>query len=181
MESQQKWYPESLEPWYRGIRNIQICMKFGEAIAALTCQAIRSSWQLFEGACCRILFLEKLTLNCIITYLGTNLNKAQPMFCSLVNLMHDQHSSGHNLRKWWRWSPEFWLFLFSPVSMVIHRFIPSTFRGTSMTFLSLFQGFACFLGALLVELVYLISKGKISFTIWLYTLNWWLGSWETKP
>ncbi|XP_003500957.1 solute carrier family 15 member 5 [Cricetulus griseus] len=46
------------------------------------------------------------------------------------------------------------------VSMVIHRFIPSTFRGTSMTFLSLFQGFACFLGALLVELVYLISKGN---------------------
>ncbi|XP_028728087.1 solute carrier family 15 member 5 [Peromyscus leucopus] len=46
------------------------------------------------------------------------------------------------------------------VSMVIHRFIPSTFRGTSMNFLTLFHGFACFSGALLVELVYLISEGN---------------------
>ncbi|XP_075838039.1 solute carrier family 15 member 5 [Microtus pennsylvanicus] len=46
------------------------------------------------------------------------------------------------------------------VSMAIHRFIPSTFRGTSMNFLTLSHGFACFTGALLVELVYLISKGN---------------------
>ncbi|XP_040599389.1 solute carrier family 15 member 5 [Mesocricetus auratus] len=46
------------------------------------------------------------------------------------------------------------------VSAVIHRFIPSTFRGPSMNFLSLSHGFACFSGALLVELVYLVSKGN---------------------
>ncbi|XP_076796822.1 solute carrier family 15 member 5 isoform X2 [Arvicanthis niloticus] len=45
------------------------------------------------------------------------------------------------------------------VSMVTHRVIPSTFRGTSMTFLTLFHGSACFTGALLIELVYLISEG----------------------
>ncbi|XP_051010584.1 solute carrier family 15 member 5 [Acomys russatus] len=51
--------------------------------------------------------------------------------------------------------------LVSPaVSMVTQRVIPSTFRGTSMNFLSLFHGSACFAGALLVELVYLISEGN---------------------
>ncbi|CAH7429433.1 Slc15a5 [Phodopus roborovskii] len=50
------------------------------------------------------------------------------------------------------------------VSAVIHRFIPSIFRGTPTNVLSLFHGFACFSGALLVELVYLISKaGFLSF------------------
>ncbi|XP_028636736.1 solute carrier family 15 member 5 [Grammomys surdaster] len=46
------------------------------------------------------------------------------------------------------------------VSMVTHGVIPSTFRGTSMTFLTLFHGSACFAGALLIELVYLISGGN---------------------
>lgn len=40
-----------------------------------------------------------------------------------------------------------------------------------MNFLTLSHGFACFTGALLVELVYLISKGKNSLISCLYTLN----------
>ncbi|XP_021047199.1 solute carrier family 15 member 5 [Mus pahari] len=46
------------------------------------------------------------------------------------------------------------------VSMVTHRVIPSTLRGASMAFLTLFHGSACFAGALLIELVYLISEGS---------------------
>ncbi|XP_021509777.1 solute carrier family 15 member 5 [Meriones unguiculatus] len=46
------------------------------------------------------------------------------------------------------------------VSMVTQGVIPRTFRGTSMTFLTLFHGSACFAGALLVELVYLVSEGN---------------------
>ncbi|XP_031236898.1 solute carrier family 15 member 5 [Mastomys coucha] len=46
------------------------------------------------------------------------------------------------------------------VSMVTHRVIPSTFRGTCMTFLTLLHGSACFAEALLIELVYLISEGN---------------------
>ncbi|XP_034884032.1 solute carrier family 15 member 5 [Mirounga leonina] len=50
--------------------------------------------------------------------------------------------------------------LVNPVFSVIHRFVPNTIRGTSMNFLTLFNGFGCFMGALLVELVYLISEGN---------------------
>ncbi|XP_027975479.1 solute carrier family 15 member 5 [Eumetopias jubatus] len=50
--------------------------------------------------------------------------------------------------------------LVNPAFSVIHRFVPNTIRGTSMNFLTLFNGFGCFMGALLVELVYLISEGN---------------------
>ncbi|KAM6216296.1 solute carrier family 15 member 5 [Rhynchocyon petersi] len=40
------------------------------------------------------------------------------------------------------------------------RFVPSSIRGASMNLLSLFNGFGCFIGAVLVELVYLISEGN---------------------
>uniref|UniRef100_A0A8C0K4J0 Solute carrier family 15 member 5 n=1 Tax=Canis lupus dingo TaxID=286419 RepID=A0A8C0K4J0_CANLU len=50
--------------------------------------------------------------------------------------------------------------LVNPAFSVIYRFVPSTIRGTSMNFLTLFNGFGCFMGALLVELVYLISEGN---------------------
>uniref|UniRef100_A0A8C9QEJ1 Solute carrier family 15 member 5 n=1 Tax=Spermophilus dauricus TaxID=99837 RepID=A0A8C9QEJ1_SPEDA len=46
------------------------------------------------------------------------------------------------------------------LSIIAHRFVPRTIRGTSMNFLTLFNGFGCFTGALLVELVYLISEGN---------------------
>ncbi|XP_030794810.1 solute carrier family 15 member 5 [Rhinopithecus roxellana] len=46
------------------------------------------------------------------------------------------------------------------LSVISYRFVPSTVRGTSMNFLTLFNGFGCFTGALLVELVYLISEGN---------------------
>ncbi|KAG3292310.1 solute carrier family 15 member 5 [Ictidomys tridecemlineatus] len=46
------------------------------------------------------------------------------------------------------------------LSIIAHRFVPRTVRGTSMNFLTLFNGFGCFTGALLVELVYLISEGN---------------------
>nr|XP_002752242.2 solute carrier family 15 member 5 [Callithrix jacchus] len=45
-------------------------------------------------------------------------------------------------------------------SVISYRFVPSTVRGTSMNFLTLFNGFGCFTGALLVELAYLISEGN---------------------
>uniref|UniRef100_A0A8D1CUA0 Solute carrier family 15 member 5 n=1 Tax=Sus scrofa TaxID=9823 RepID=A0A8D1CUA0_PIG len=45
-------------------------------------------------------------------------------------------------------------------SVISYRFVPSTIRGTLMNFLTLFNGFGCFMGALLVELVYLISEGN---------------------
>ncbi|XP_006084355.1 solute carrier family 15 member 5 [Myotis lucifugus] len=45
-------------------------------------------------------------------------------------------------------------------SVISSRFVPSTIRGTLMNFLTLFNGFGCFMGALLVELVYLISEGN---------------------
>uniref|UniRef100_G3TAC3 Solute carrier family 15 member 5 n=1 Tax=Loxodonta africana TaxID=9785 RepID=G3TAC3_LOXAF len=45
------------------------------------------------------------------------------------------------------------------LSVLSYRFVPSSLRGTSMNFLSLFNGFGCFVGAVLVELVYLISEG----------------------
>ncbi|XP_038315433.1 solute carrier family 15 member 5 isoform X1 [Canis lupus familiaris] len=51
-------------------------------------------------------------------------------------------------------------FLLACIISVIYRFVPSTIRGTSMNFLTLFNGFGCFMGALLVELVYLISEGN---------------------
>ncbi|XP_008055077.1 solute carrier family 15 member 5 [Carlito syrichta] len=44
-------------------------------------------------------------------------------------------------------------------SVISYRFVPRTIRGTSMNFLTLFNGFGCFTGALLVKLVYLISEG----------------------
>ncbi|XP_025786586.1 solute carrier family 15 member 5 [Puma concolor] len=50
--------------------------------------------------------------------------------------------------------------LVNPAFSVIHRFVPSTIRGTCMNLLTLFNGFGCFMGALLVELVYLISEGN---------------------
>ncbi|XP_007942642.1 solute carrier family 15 member 5 [Orycteropus afer afer] len=46
------------------------------------------------------------------------------------------------------------------LSVLSYRFVPSSARGTSMNFSSLFNGFGCFMGALLVELVYLISEGN---------------------
>ncbi|XP_037704286.1 solute carrier family 15 member 5 [Choloepus didactylus] len=46
------------------------------------------------------------------------------------------------------------------VSVISYSFVPSNIRGTSMNFLTLFNGLGCFLGALLVELVYLISEGN---------------------
>ncbi|CAK6443630.1 unnamed protein product [Pipistrellus nathusii] len=46
-------------------------------------------------------------------------------------------------------------------SVISYRFVPSTMRRTWMNFLTLFNGFGCFMGALLVELVYLISAGII--------------------
>uniref|UniRef100_A0A8C6W954 Solute carrier family 15 member 5 n=1 Tax=Nannospalax galili TaxID=1026970 RepID=A0A8C6W954_NANGA len=50
--------------------------------------------------------------------------------------------------------------LASPAVYVItHRCVPRTFIETSRIFLTLFHGFACFSGALLAELVYLISEG----------------------
>ncbi|XP_012303035.2 solute carrier family 15 member 5 [Aotus nancymaae] len=45
-------------------------------------------------------------------------------------------------------------------SVISYRFVSSTVRGTSMNILTLFNGFGCFTGALLVELVYLISEGN---------------------
>ncbi|XP_036762816.2 solute carrier family 15 member 5 [Manis pentadactyla] len=51
--------------------------------------------------------------------------------------------------------------LVSPAfSVISYRFVPSTIRGTSLSFLTLFNGLGCFAGALLVELVYLISEGN---------------------
>ncbi|XP_036106616.1 solute carrier family 15 member 5 [Molossus molossus] len=51
--------------------------------------------------------------------------------------------------------------LVSPAfSAISYRFVPSTIRGTSMNCLTLFNGFGCFTGALLVESVYLISEGN---------------------
>ncbi|XP_006866126.1 PREDICTED: solute carrier family 15 member 5 [Chrysochloris asiatica] len=46
------------------------------------------------------------------------------------------------------------------LSVLSYTFVPSTIRGTSMNFLSLFNGFGCFMGAVLVELVYFISEGN---------------------
>ncbi|XP_006199963.2 solute carrier family 15 member 5 [Vicugna pacos] len=46
------------------------------------------------------------------------------------------------------------------LSAIPCRFVPRTIRGTFMNFLTLLNGFGCFLGALLVELVYLISEGN---------------------
>ncbi|XP_032763214.1 solute carrier family 15 member 5 [Rattus rattus] len=46
------------------------------------------------------------------------------------------------------------------VSTVTRRVVPSTFRGASMMCLTLFHGSAYFAGALLIELVYLISEGN---------------------
>ncbi|XP_062051492.1 solute carrier family 15 member 5 [Lepus europaeus] len=45
-------------------------------------------------------------------------------------------------------------------SVISHRHVPNTIRGTFMNFLTLFNGFGCFTGALLVELVCLISEGN---------------------
>uniref|UniRef100_A0A8B7WJ82 Solute carrier family 15 member 5 n=1 Tax=Castor canadensis TaxID=51338 RepID=A0A8B7WJ82_CASCN len=45
-------------------------------------------------------------------------------------------------------------------SVIAYRFAPSNIRGTSTNCLTLYHGFACFTGALLVELVYLISEGS---------------------
>ncbi|XP_004626156.1 solute carrier family 15 member 5 [Octodon degus] len=45
-------------------------------------------------------------------------------------------------------------------SVIVYRFVPHTIRGTSMNFLTLFNGFGCYTGALLVKLVYLISEGN---------------------
>uniref|UniRef100_A0A8C9DIJ7 Solute carrier family 15 member 5 n=1 Tax=Prolemur simus TaxID=1328070 RepID=A0A8C9DIJ7_PROSS len=45
-------------------------------------------------------------------------------------------------------------------SIISYRFVPSTIRGTFMNFLTLFNGFGCFTGALLVEVLYLISEGN---------------------
>uniref|UniRef100_A0A8C0A3S1 Solute carrier family 15 member 5 n=1 Tax=Bos mutus grunniens TaxID=30521 RepID=A0A8C0A3S1_BOSMU len=50
--------------------------------------------------------------------------------------------------------------LVNPAFSVIHRFVPSTIRGTFMNCLTLINGFACFMGALLFESVYLISEGN---------------------
>uniref|UniRef100_G1LA24 Solute carrier family 15 member 5 n=1 Tax=Ailuropoda melanoleuca TaxID=9646 RepID=G1LA24_AILME len=50
--------------------------------------------------------------------------------------------------------------LVNPAVSVIYGLVPSTIRGTSMNFSTLFNGFGCFMGALLVELVYLISEGN---------------------
>ncbi|XP_045867912.1 solute carrier family 15 member 5 [Meles meles] len=50
--------------------------------------------------------------------------------------------------------------LVSSAFSVIYRFVPSTIRGTSMNFLTLFNGFSCFMGALMVEMVYVISEGN---------------------
>ncbi|KAM9073808.1 solute carrier family 15 member 5 [Megaptera novaeangliae] len=46
------------------------------------------------------------------------------------------------------------------LSVISHRFVPSTIRGNFMNCLTLFNGFGCFMGALMVELVYLISEGN---------------------
>ncbi|XP_053413527.1 solute carrier family 15 member 5 [Nycticebus coucang] len=45
-------------------------------------------------------------------------------------------------------------------SIISYRFVPSTIRGTFVNSLTLFNGLGCFTGALLVELVYLISEGN---------------------
>ncbi|XP_074125693.1 solute carrier family 15 member 5 [Sminthopsis crassicaudata] len=45
-------------------------------------------------------------------------------------------------------------------SIISYRFIPSRVRGISMNFLALFNGFACFVGALLVKVVYTTSEGN---------------------
>ncbi|XP_004693300.1 PREDICTED: solute carrier family 15 member 5 [Condylura cristata] len=45
-------------------------------------------------------------------------------------------------------------------SVISYQFVPSTMKGTSLNFLTLFNGFGCFTGALLVESVYLISEGN---------------------
>ncbi|KAM5262761.1 solute carrier family 15 member 5 [Ctenodactylus gundi] len=51
--------------------------------------------------------------------------------------------------------------LVNPASSVIaYRFVPRSIRATSMNFLTLFNGFGCYTGALLVKLVYLISEGN---------------------
>ncbi|XP_070310280.1 solute carrier family 15 member 5 [Odocoileus virginianus] len=50
--------------------------------------------------------------------------------------------------------------LVNPAFSVIYRFVPSTIRGTFMNCLTLTSGFACFMGALLLELVSLISEGN---------------------
>ncbi|KAM5253794.1 LOW QUALITY PROTEIN: solute carrier family 15 member 5 [Hipposideros larvatus] len=48
---------------------------------------------------------------------------------------------------------------FLQFSVISYRFVPSTMRGNFMSLLT-FNGFGCFTGALLVELVYLISEGN---------------------
>ncbi|XDA74935.1 hypothetical protein R6Z07M_005158 [Ovis aries] len=50
--------------------------------------------------------------------------------------------------------------LVNPAFSVIYRFVPSTIRRTFMNCLTLINGFACFMGALLLDLVYLISEGN---------------------
>ncbi|KAG8513786.1 Solute carrier family 15 member 5 [Galemys pyrenaicus] len=51
---------------------------------------------------------------------------------------------------------------------ISYKFIPSTMKGTSWNFLTMSNGFGCFTGALLVELVYLVSEGKNKFMVCLY-------------
>ncbi|KAM5334654.1 LOW QUALITY PROTEIN: solute carrier family 15 member 5 [Glossophaga mutica] len=46
------------------------------------------------------------------------------------------------------------------LDIISYRFLPSTIRENLMNFFTLFNGFGCFMGALLVELVYLTSEGN---------------------
>ncbi|XP_049638857.1 solute carrier family 15 member 5 [Suncus etruscus] len=48
----------------------------------------------------------------------------------------------------------------SPAFSVIHRFVPRNIRGSSKNLLTLFNGFGCFTGALMVQLVSLFSEGN---------------------
>ncbi|KFO36595.1 Solute carrier family 15 member 5 [Fukomys damarensis] len=45
-------------------------------------------------------------------------------------------------------------------SVIVWRSVPHTIRRTAMNFLTLFNGFGCYTGALLVKLVYLFSEGN---------------------
>ncbi|XP_006888498.1 PREDICTED: solute carrier family 15 member 5 [Elephantulus edwardii] len=46
------------------------------------------------------------------------------------------------------------------LAVLSYRFVPRSIRRTSMLFLSLFNAFGCFMGAMLVELAYLLSEGN---------------------
>ncbi|XP_055990569.1 solute carrier family 15 member 5 [Sorex fumeus] len=50
--------------------------------------------------------------------------------------------------------------LVGPAFSVIYRFVPRAIRGSTRNLLTLFNGFGCFTGALLVQVIYLLTEGN---------------------